>query len=291
MSIIRVFPIYTNATPTDALSFVGDPPLPIFLPEVDEVRVSVAFSWNRWEGDRLAEAWAQFYPGMVRLGGPAYHGADNRPGEFVPGLYLKPGYTITSRGCTRSCCYCAVQQCEGPLRELPIRDGWNVMDNNLLACSPGHVAAVFEMLKRQPKPILFTGGLEASLITDRIAQQLLTLRLERLFLAYDLPEQWEQTRAAISLLRAAGLTRDHIHCYVLAAFDPDDTPDLAAARCEQVLLAGGIPFLMLYRAPDEFEFRRPDWREWLAVRRKYVLEAAMLPSGRRDELERAGGFR
>src|SRR5665647_2103618 len=143
--VIRVFPRRTAATPTDDRAFVGNPPM--FHHDADEVRVSVAFSWDRAEGERLADAWtATGLP--VSIGGPAY----DAPGEdFVPGRYLRPGYTITSRGCPNRCWFCAVPNREGGLRELAIAEGWNVVDDNLLACSEPHVRAVFAMLGRQAR--------------------------------------------------------------------------------------------------------------------------------------------
>ena len=77
----------------------------------------------------------------------------------MPGLYLKHGYTITSRGCHNNCWFCSVPKREGALRELPINDGWNILDDNLLACSENHIRAVFEMLKRQKHKPEFTGGI------------------------------------------------------------------------------------------------------------------------------------
>ena len=69
MNIIRVFPRRTSYTPTDNMAFVGDPPL--FRPDADEVHVSVTFTWDKSEGERLADAWSQYYQN-VKLGGVAY---------------------------------------------------------------------------------------------------------------------------------------------------------------------------------------------------------------------------
>lgn len=67
VSLLRVFPRRTTATPTDERAYVGNPPL--FWPEADEVHVSVAFTWDRAEGERLADAWtATGLP--VKIGGP-----------------------------------------------------------------------------------------------------------------------------------------------------------------------------------------------------------------------------
>ncbi len=159
MRIARVFPRRTRATPTDNLAFYDVPGL--FPPEVDEVHVSVAFSWDLNKALRLANAWERVAP--AGIGGPAIR---ERSGDFHPGMYLKPGYVITSRGCPNHCWFCSVPQREGPVRELPIAEGYNVLDDNLLACSESHVRSVFAMLGRQAERAQFTGGLEAERLKD-----------------------------------------------------------------------------------------------------------------------------
>ena len=94
MKIVRVFPRRTKATPDDPLAFTGPPPKG-GLPDMEEVHVSVAFTYDMEKACQLAEQWMKL--GVpVHMGGPAF----NMPGgDFVPGMYLKKGYVITSRGC------------------------------------------------------------------------------------------------------------------------------------------------------------------------------------------------
>ncbi|MFQ8836322.1 MAG: hypothetical protein ACLR8L_00180 [Oscillospiraceae bacterium] len=86
-------------------------------------------------------------------------------GDFTPGMYLRDGYSFTSRGCMKECWFCSVPRCaHGVIRELPIVNGWNILDDNILGTSEHHFRAVCEMLKRQEHPAIFTGGLEPSLL-------------------------------------------------------------------------------------------------------------------------------
>jgi hypothetical protein len=148
MRIIRVFPRKTNATPDDALAVAGRGPE--LWDEADKVLISVAFDADRQKAEELASKWALVAP--VEIGGPAYY--ERTPaGEFEPGLFLKRGYVITSRGCPNKCDFCKVPEREGELRLLKIKDGWNVLDNNLLACPMEHQRAVFDMLDRQCRPV------------------------------------------------------------------------------------------------------------------------------------------
>ncbi|MEG6512391.1 hypothetical protein V6C32_10755 [Desulforamulus ruminis] len=133
----------TNATPRDEYTFFDAPGM--FLPPIDEVHVSVAFTYDMPKAEYLARQWEGVAP--VKLGGPAY---DAPGGEFIPGMYLKKGYVITSRGCPNRCWFCRVPIREGgTIRELPVTEGNNVLDDNLLACSESHIREVFDMLKKQ----------------------------------------------------------------------------------------------------------------------------------------------
>lgn len=242
--IARVFVRRTKATPTDPLAFVGEPPL--FLPEgISEVHVSVTFTWDLAEGERLARAWQRIAP--VKIGGPAF---ETRGGPFRPGMYLKEGYVITSRGCPNDCWFCSVPRREGGLRELPIQEGWNVLDDNLLACSENHIRAVFEMLRRQKQEIEFTGGLEAALLDGWHCELLKGIRLGQLFMAYDEERDWEPLVSASFMLRHHGILheggRHRVRCYVLIGY-PGDTPESAKNRLNQVLSLGIYPMAMLYR--------------------------------------------
>jgi len=148
--IIRVFPRRTNATPIDEMAFIG---LPDMFCEADEVHISVTFSYDLPEAERLEKYWRQIAP--VKIGGPA---TGQRGEDFIPGMYLKKGYVITSRGCPNKCWFCSVWKREGEVRELSITEGWNILDDNLLACSDGHIKKVFAMLEKQKEAAHFTGG-------------------------------------------------------------------------------------------------------------------------------------
>jgi hypothetical protein len=111
--MIRVFPHRNKWTPTDEMTFIGEPPL--FRPGDRRmpVRISVTFTWHKQDAERIAKSWAQYYDD-VQLGGPAY---EDPGGEFIPGRFMKEGCTITSRGCPKKCGWCVVPMREGLVRE------------------------------------------------------------------------------------------------------------------------------------------------------------------------------
>jgi len=119
--ILRVFPERTALTPTDDLAVIGPPGKKPGLPEFDEIHVSCTFTWQLPQARDIAHCWARRYPKVhTKMGGPAC----GDPGrEFTPGLYVRFGISISSRGCPNKCPWCFVPKREGKLRLLPICTG------------------------------------------------------------------------------------------------------------------------------------------------------------------------
>lgn len=252
MRIARVFPTKTNMCPTDEGAYFGAPGL--FTPTYDEVHVSTTFTWDKKKAEALAIAWQDH--GEVKIGGCAF---DDPGGEFVPGMYLKKGIIITSRGCPKSCPWCFVPKREGKIRELEIKEGNIIQDNNLLACSKSHIGKVFKMLSTQ-KRIDFSGGLDASLVSDDIVDQLRNLSIYQLWLAYDHPNNYKDFKKAVSRL-ARYFRRDQIRAYVLIGYG-DDTIEKAEERLTQAWEAGSLPFAMLYQPKDYIKEYTKDWKRF-----------------------------
>jgi hypothetical protein len=257
--LVRVFPRRNKATPDDPLAFFGPPDLFV---QADEVHVDVTFTQDKTKAEALAEEWRHVAP--VKIGGVAYED----PGqEFVPGRYVKHGYTFTSRGCPRRCWFCSVWKRDPVPRLLPIQDGWNVLDDNLLACPEPHVRAVFAMLARQGRRIEFTGGLEAAALQDYQVGLLVDMKPRpNCFFAYDPGDPFETLKTAADRLIAGGFTsRSHrLRSYVLIGY-PKDTFALAEARLNQMLSIGFTPHAMLWspETPSAEKYRPgPEWRRF-----------------------------
>lgn len=238
--MIRVFPHKTEATPIDEQVYFTGPPLEPL--EDRDVYVSVLFTYHKERAKMLADQWdAQGY--NVHLGGPAF---DDYGGDFVPGRFVGRGYVITSRGCNNRCWFCSVWKREGGIRELPIVDGFNVLDSNLLQCSEGHIRNVFAMLKRQPERARFTGGLEARVLQDWHVDLLVDLKPKQMYFAYDTEDDYEPLVRAAGMVTDAGFKRDRVSCYTLVGY-PKDTMERAEKRLRQVVDLGITPMAMLYR--------------------------------------------
>ena len=261
--IIRVFPRITKATPDDELAVSRSPD---FWDEADKIEISVTFDWDKPKAEKLALEWGVIAP--VEIGGPAY----GDPGlTFEAGMYLKHGYVITSRGCPNHCPNCKVPTREGNLRMLPIVDGHNLLDNNILACPNEHVESVFKMLERQPNRAKFTGGLEARLLQGWHVDWLLRLKPDAIWTAYDRPNEWEPLTRAVSMLSEAGIVAPHkrkrVGCYVLMGWQGDTLAE-AEKRLRAVIGLGIKTQAMWF--DNGAESNKDDFKSWFALRRQFT---------------------
>ncbi len=265
--IARVFPRRTKATPDDAMAYVGSPDLFV---EADEVHISVSFTWDKPAAEQLAEEWRWVAP--VKLGGVAYGDTSL---EFIPGRYVKEGYTVTSRGCPRRCWFCGVWKKWPEPNLLPIHPGWNILDDNLLACPRPHVEAVFAMLRQQKRRVEFTGGLEALSLEDYQVGLLADLHPKpTMFWAYDPGDAFETLESAAKRMLEAGFTRasHRLRVYVLVGH-PKDSFTAAEHRLNQMLAIGLTPMAMLWRPETASQQKYAPAPEWRAFQRRWARPA------------------
>ena len=248
--MIRVFTRKTKWTPTDDLAFYTEPPL-YKLPDMP-VHISVTFSWDIPRAEYLAAQWSQVFSYVV-CGGPAL---GDSCGEFVPGRYIKEGVTFTSRGCPKRCPWCLVPQREGKIQELQIQPGYIVQDNNLLACSRGHIEKVFEMLAGQKRGIKFKGGLDIDYMQPWHIEMFKQIKVAELWVACDNEEGLSRLDKAVDFLSDFSIEKKR--CYVLVDKD-GETQEQAQARCVAVYRKGFLPYPQLYRS-EKANSARGEWR-------------------------------
>jgi len=252
--ILRIFPRRTSYTPTDDMVIINEPP-GLFVPEFDEIHISVVFTWDRDRAEQLKFWWEGVTDKPVLIGGPAY---DSPCDDFTPGLYVRQGVVFTSRGCNNNCPWCLVPKREGKLKELPITPGNIIQDNNFLQCSREHKGKVFEMLKTQ-KSIKFIGGLEPDLIDDHFVENIKQLRISELWLACDSDLGVGSLARACKKLWDAGYNRNNIYCYALLWGKDMDADE---ARLRSIYEAGAMPFAQLYKGVGGKEKYSAEWRRF-----------------------------
>ena len=264
--ILRVFTRRTSYTPDDELVRIGSPMAWDYGKiECDEVHISVPFTWDMDEAERIAEEWEIATRKSVKIGGPAYHSPAI---DFTPGLYVRKGIIFTSRGCNNNCPWCGVRAMEGKLRELPICEGNVIQDNNFLQCSRQHKDKVFNMLRTQ-HGICFRGGLEPALIDNHFIDGISSLRIKELWLACDTDGALPTFQKACKKLRDAGFPQWKIRCYSLIGHNMEKEEQ----RNREIYHAGAIPFSQL-----EMNFTRTKKeysKEWKAFQRTWQRPAAI----------------
>jgi len=240
--------------PNDVDAYFGYPDL--FTPHYDEVHVSCQFTWDIKKAKDLLVAWRN-HGDVVKIGGVAIDGESDRP--FVPGMYIKSGVTITTRGCPNKkfnrCPFCRVHD---KFIEFDIFPSGNIVqDNNFMAVSQIGWDRRMEMLSYE-RNIEFKGGLDKYLITPRRAKDLRSLSIKRLWLACDQPQGIEPLRKAVEILLKAGFTRNHLYCYVLIGNDEREN----IHRLKEVWRIGCMPFAQLFRnAEDSIKYSR-SWKRF-----------------------------
>lgn len=277
--MIRVFTRKTTWSPQDDDAWYSAPEI-MWGGNGQPVNVSCTFTYDKDRAEHLAEQW-KLAGYDVLLGGPAY---DDAGGVFIPGQYLKHGAVITSRGCNNHCWFCCVPPREGPIRELYITEGWNLMDNNLLQCSEAHIRAVFAMLARQKHKALFSGGLEVAILKDWHVELLVNLKPERFYFAYDAPADYAPLVEAAKKVRKAGFKYQTVGVYVLVGY-PKDTQEAAEQRCQSVCRLGLKPMAMLYRNQQGITERR--WRQFQREWANHTIVGAKMKQYRQTACQNA----
>lgn len=267
--VIRVFPDRNKWTPDDELAFVGEPPF--FRPgnEDTPVMVSVTFTWWRRRAEQLADSWRRFYRN-VRVGGPAY---DDPGGEFTPGMFMKKGCTITTRGCPKKCGWCKVPFSEGAQRLLSIQPGWIVQDNNLLSTPEAHFVSVFEMLRQQNRACFFNGGLDKHYLKPWHVPFFDSVRIGELWWAADVPDDYKWLMRVKELFAHVPMRK--MRCYTMIGYE-GETLSQATERIEKVFELGFMPFSQLYQPPTADRPTKIYSAEWKAVNRKWSRPAAYM---------------
>jgi hypothetical protein len=221
------------------------------------LNISVPFTWNlpqlRRELQQRILEWDR-----VVVGGPAVelmptyfeHMPWVSVGKESPGVLqrINPFATKTTRGCNRSCPFCAVPRIEGRLQELPDWPDLPILiDNNFLAASEAHIERAVTRLSEWGYAD-FNQGVDARKLTPDLARQLARIKSPIIRLALDNIAYCDAWQAAVDNLLSAGVRKRCIRSLVLIGFDSD--PQEAWSRCRYIESKGIKPAPMWYHALD-----------------------------------------
>jgi hypothetical protein len=200
--------------------------------------------------------------------------------SLVPEWNRKVGASIifSSRGCIRSCPYCAVPQMEGPMNSVkrsikhliwPGHRKVIFFDNNFLA-NPWW-KSVLDEIRELDLVVDFNQGLDARLITEDVGRRLSELKLELLRLSYDYRGMRPYVKKAIDCLKSQGIDGRKILVYVLYNFTDD--PQDFFERMKDVLQWGAVCYPMRYQPINTLRKNSYIAPKWDAIRLNAVQRA------------------
>jgi hypothetical protein len=232
------------------------PDMPDPVAAFDDVMISATFTFDIPRaiamGQRAQELWGESHvlvggvaptlmPDLFRGAGLRVHVGLVQQAEDLPldyGLLGRvPEYSIvrTSRGCVRSCKFCAVRALEPSFMDRP---GWArdlhprarravFFDNNFTAKRPAHMRRDLGILRDQVasgaiKSIDFNQGLDCRLITEEIADLFAGLPVDPVRFAYDGLQEAGHIETAIGKMYARGFRNFRVYTLYNYRGGPED---------------------------------------------------------------------
>lgn len=207
---------------------------------------------------------------------------DLRPDySLVPKWNKKASASIifSSRGCIRTCPYCAVPRLEGPLNAVkysikhliwPGHKKVIFFDNNFLA-SPGWESVLKEVEELNLR-VDFNQGLDARLLSEKVARRISQLKIDRFIrLSYDYRQMRPYVEKAVSILKSQGINGRNILVYALYNFT--DSPQDLFERIKDILSWGAVCYPMRYQPLKALTKNRHIAPKWDAIRLDAVQRA------------------
>jgi len=251
--------------------------------------------------------YASLLPEHAAMSGADYvhKGLIDEAEGFMPDYDLVPEWDgsimFASRGCIRRCGFCSVPKLEGQPSALKYsikhliypghpktKDCCNkrhhtriiLWDNNIL----GNLnwPALFDELEHLGMVTDFNQGLDARLVTQKVAEQIARMRMEAVRVAYDYHGIGPAVERAINLLKEAGVSPRKIISYTL--FNYQDDPEDFFERVRDLLNWGAVCYPMRFEPLTSLEKNRfiaPKWEreevEMVARARRVIGYAGAFP--------------
>jgi len=246
----------------------------------DIIYITSLFTWA-WEPVwKAIQFYSRLFPDSeLWLGGlyaslmpqhAALSGID--PAHIFQGIFreaedLRPDYSLVpewnkrvagsiifaSRGCVRSCRYCAVPRLEGSLcanKKSMRKFMWPghkriiFFDNNFFANPMWE--SVLEEVEELGLRVDFNQGLDARLLTEKVARKISQLKIDKFVrLSYDYPQMRSHVKRAIEILASHGINGRNILVYALYNFT--DSPQDLFERIKDILSWGAVCYPMRYQ--------------------------------------------
>ena len=217
----------------------------------DRVYISKVFSWTKCPADNY-----NINSDEIIKGGTGYDLKNKLPEEIEnmsPDYYLYPDnkYAVgfLTRGCSRRCPFCIVNEKEGASHKVADLDSFwtgqkliKLLDPNLLEYK-GHIKLLKELYESKAK-INFTQGLDIRLINSESTELIKKMKTERIHFAYDRPIfANEIEKKLIKFKEDTGYNRK-VSVYVLTNYETTLQEDIK--RVDFIKSLGFSPYVMIY---------------------------------------------
>jgi hypothetical protein len=216
----------------------------------------------------LGGIYATLLPEHAALSGAdeVHRGLLNEVEMVLPSWDLVPEWDgsilFASRGCIRKCGFCSVPKLEGPPDAFkdkisrfvyPGHSKVILWDNNILGNS--NWEPIVDELMDIGLEVDFNQGLDARLITDKMAEKLAKLKTHSIRMAYDYPGIGPALPKAVEKLSAAGIDPRRIVVYTL--YNYIDTPEDFHRRVSELLSLGVASYPMRFEPLTSLQ--KNDW--------------------------------
>lgn len=228
--------------------------------------------------------------------------------KLLPDYSLVPEWgasiIFTTRGCVRKCPWCAVPKLEGEFKSVikniksfifPRHTKLILWDNNLLA--DPNCENILDELEELNLKVDFNQGLDARLVTEKIAMKLSHLKFDLLRFAYDHTGMRRHVKKAIKVLSEYGVRKRKMIFYTM--FNYKDEPEDFFQRVKELLEWGVASYPMRFQPLDSLKknsYISPKWTkeelEIVAKARRVLGYAGAFPpyKGLREKFKSAKDF-
>lgn len=185
---------------------------------------------------------------------------------------VNAGIGYTTRGCIRTCSWCAVPVKEGALRQVaeieelinPRSNRLILLDNNLTA--DPRALEKLQTIKRLGLHVDITQGIDVRLLedNDELSRALSGVKFMRsLCYAWDIPQAESIVLKGIKSLSRYIKTWRHM-CYCLCGFTSSFEEDMMRVR--KLHEVGVLPYIMVYRNPHDQDVAKTPQSEYKRIR-------------------------
>ena len=173
--------------------------------------------------------------------------------SIYPEMTKDRAYGFLTRGCPRGCSFCIVKNKEGMCSQkvADLSEFWNgqkyieLLDPNILACTEWE--SLLQQLIDSGAKVNFNQGLDIRMMTDRKAELLSKIKVEKIHFAWDRYEDKDMIQPRfLEFRKRSNIRNKDLQVYVLCGDREQRVLDEDLERIYWLRENGYAPYVMLY---------------------------------------------